>query len=139
MFMLGAVMSAVAGVVLVPAGLPLVGLVMLVVAAALVLFTTVTVTIDEHGLAARSWMPLARVHFPLDRIEAASVADIEPWKMGGWGYRGSVTAFGRAAWTLRSGPGIRLDLSRGRRFVVSVDDPEPGVALLQRLLTPRSG
>jgi hypothetical protein len=36
----------------------------------------------------------------------------------------------QAAVVLRAGPGIRVDLSDGRVSVVTVDNPETGVAIL---------
>ena len=60
---------------------------------------------------------------------------------GGWGYRGSRTAFGRAAVVLRGGDAIRLRLTGGSEFAVTVDDAAAGAALLTDLLssTPASG
>lgn len=40
---------------------------------------------------------------------------------------------GRSAFVLRSRPAIVVDLDDGRRFAVTVDDPQPAVDLLQPL------
>jgi hypothetical protein len=40
---------------------------------------------------------------------------------------------GRSALVLRSGPAVVLELADGRRFAVTVDDPQAPVALLDAL------
>ncbi len=60
----------------------------------------------------------------------ASVIDVRPMQWGGWGYRGSLKLMRKAAVVHRAGPGIRLDLTDGRVFVVTLDNPEVPVALL---------
>ena len=117
------------------------GTVTLVGASVVVLsFVSVEVTIDREGLRARSRpFALARVHLPLEEIESARVVLHRTFSLGissGWGYRGSLRLFRRAAWVLRSGPAIELDLRGGKRFTITVDDAETGAATLQRLLTP---
>ena len=102
---------------------------------ALLLLERVEVRVDEHGLRARSRWGWPSVHFPLDEIEGATAIDVRPGRWGGWGYRGSVSLFHRAAWILHRGPGIKLDLTRSRVFVVVVDDAEAGAAALQARLT----
>lgn len=100
----------------------------------------VRVTVDGTGLTAdpgRARWP--RVHVPLDDIDAVTSLHVNPWRWGGWGYRGSLTVFRRAAWVVRAGPGIRLDLRDGRRFVVTVDGAPEGAARLGSMLTPRPG
>jgi hypothetical protein len=49
---------------------------------------------------------------------------------GGWGYRGSLKLMKQAAVVLRAGPGLRLDMTGGRVFVVTIDDPGTAAALL---------
>ena len=112
---------------------------MLLVTGAIVLvlsveFWTVRVIVDRHGLTIR-WGPLGlpRTRFPLDRVASATVIDVRPGEWGGWGYRGSVKVFGRAAVVLRAGTGIRVDLVGGRAFAVTVDDAETGARLLNDL------
>jgi hypothetical protein len=53
---------------------------------------------------------------------------------GGWGYRGSRRAFGRSAVVLRGGGAIRLLLTDGTKFAVTVDDAAAGAGLLTDLL-----
>ncbi len=56
--------------------------------------------------------------------------DAKPRDWGGWGYRGSLFLMKQAAVVLRKGPAIRVDLKNGKVFVVTVDDPTQGVAVL---------
>ena len=49
---------------------------------------------------------------------------------GGWGYRGSLRLFKRAALVTRRGEALELTLTRKRRFIVTVDDPAVFVAAL---------
>jgi hypothetical protein len=46
---------------------------------------------------------------------------------------------GRSAVVLHSGPAIVLELADGRRFAVTVDDPETPVALLDALRVRAAG
>jgi hypothetical protein len=89
------------------------------------------------------------LRWPSTTIRLVDVADVEaldfdPLRYGGWGYRGSLRLFRRAAVNLRRGPGLRFALRDGRAFVVTVDDPEPAAALIASRLTgtspqPRTG
>lgn len=101
-------------------------------AVALATFAQVRVSVDERGLRLVSGLlrlPIKRI--PLDRIAAASSEQIDPMQWGGWGYRG---LHGRSALVLRTGPGLVLDLRDGRRFAVTLDDPETPARLLAGLL-----
>ena len=75
-------------------------------------------------------LPWPKTSVGVDRISEASVIDVKPSQWGGWGYRGSLKLMKRAAVVHRAGPGIRLDLNDGKVFVVTVDNPETPVALL---------
>jgi hypothetical protein len=75
-----------------------------------------------------------RVNIPLERMVAVEAIDVEPTAWGGWGYRGSLRLFGRAAWVLRRGEGIRVDLEDGKTFAVTVDHADEGAAVLNRWL-----
>lgn len=92
---------------------------------------TLRVTADRNGLTVRyGWLPWPRTTVGTERIKTASVIDVKPMQWGGWGYRGSLKLMRKAAVVHRAGPGIRLDLNDGRVFVVTVDDPDVPVALL---------
>ncbi len=64
----------------------------------------------------------------MERVDTVSVA---PWRWGGWGYRGSMRLLGRAALVTRGGPALRVTLRNGRRFEVTVDEPDAFVEALR--------
>ena len=110
------------------------GVLFLVVGLVGVSLASIGVTADHRGLIV-SYGPWRwpRTHIGLDRIERASSIDVKPMSHGGWGYRGSMALFGKAAVVIRSGPGIQLDLTNGKSFVVTVDDADTGAAVLNDL------
>ena len=99
------------------------------------LLATVQVTVDRRGLQV-AYGPLhwPRTRFPVERIESADVIEVHPTEWGGWGYRGSIRLMKRAAVVLRRGPGLHLRLRDGSEFAVTVERPEPGADLLNRVL-----
>jgi hypothetical protein len=103
---------------------------------------SVDVSVSEHGVRVRAGaVHWPRVQLDLAEIEAAHAVDWKPlqWNLvSGWGYRGSLRLFRKAAWVLRSGPALELDLTGERRFVVTVDDAEEAAAVLNGLLVRRS-
>ena len=108
------------------------GLVLALCALCTAPLASITVVVDRNGLDVR-FGPLGwpRKHLPLAAIAAVSAEDIDPMRWGGWGYR---ILPGRSAVVLRSGPAVVVDLVGGKRFCVTIDDPEPGVALLRAYL-----
>jgi len=66
---------------------------------------------------------MIRQSFDATDIEHAQATSLSSLRTGGWGYRGSLALLRRAAVVTRSGDALRLDLSRGRRFAITVDDP----------------
>ena len=71
---------------------------------------------------------------PLVEVEGVEAIDVEPRRYGGWGYRGSLRLYRRAALNLRRGPGLRLALRHRRTFVVTVDDAETAAQRMRPLL-----
>lgn len=103
----------------------------LVVALAVSSLSSIHVRADQEGLHVKyGKLPWPQTNIGIGRIKTASAIDVRPMRWGGWGYRGSLTVFRRAAVVLRAGPGIRLDLHKRRVFVVTVDEPEQAVAIL---------
>ena len=97
----------------------------------LLFLSSMRVQADNSGLSVRSALCGVRfVHIDAADIEQASVIDVEPLKWGGWGYRGSLKLAGTAAVVLRSGPGLHLQLSNDRTFVVTLNDPDGAAAVL---------
>jgi hypothetical protein len=98
-------------------------------------FGWIRVSVDARGLRIRyGLLPRPVTSVPLDNIRRAERIDLAPLQWGGWGYRGSRKAFGRAAVVLRSGDAIKLQLTDGSEFAVTVDDAATGAALLADLL-----
>jgi hypothetical protein len=91
----------------------------------------VQVTVDPRGLriGLGPWAWTVK-SVPLAAIASASAQSIEAVDWGGWGYR---VMPGRSAVVLRSGPAIVLELTDGRRFAVTVEEPQVPVALLDAL------
>ena len=98
-------------------------------------FSRVRARADREGLQVRyGWLPWPRTKLPIEAIESASAIEVNPLQWGGWGYRGSLKLAKRAAVVLRRGPGLRLDLSDGSVFVITVEDPDVPAALLNALV-----
>ena len=95
----------------------------------------IRVSVDARGLRIRyGLLPRPVTSVPLDDIRRAERIDLAPFQWGGWGYRGSRKAFGRAAVVLRAGDAIKLQLTDGSEFAVTVNDAATGAALLAGLL-----
>lgn len=108
-----------------------VAVILAVSALPLLLFSAMRVQADQDGLTVRSALlgvRFARVR--TEEIEQATVIEVEPMKWGGWGYRGSLKLAGTAAVVLRRGPGIHLNLTGDRVFVVTLDNPRSAAAVL---------
>lgn len=92
---------------------------------------SVHVRADHTGLHLRyGYLPWPRTDIAIDRIAEATVVDVRPMQWGGWGYRGSLKLMDQAAVIHRAGPGLRVDLTDGKVFVVTIDDPDGGAAVL---------
>jgi len=92
---------------------------------------TVHVRADFDGLHVRyGFLPWPTTRLAIDRIKTANALDVRPMDWGGWGYRGSLKLMNQAAVVHRAGPGLRLDLADGKVFVITVDDPDGAVAVL---------
>jgi hypothetical protein len=96
-------------------------------------FVQVQVRIDREALEVRS----GHVGLPLRRIPLRDVVDCThqscaPMSWGGWGYRYR-QSHGTAV-VVRKGPALVLELGGGRRFTVTVDNPEGAVRVLRTLL-----
>lgn len=95
----------------------------------------IRVSVDVRGLRIRyGLLPWPVTSVPLDDIRRVERIDLAPLEWGGWGYRGSRKAFGRAAVVLRSGDAIKLQLTDGSEFAVTVNDAATGAAVLADLL-----
>lgn len=112
------------------------GMVIALAGLTMLVFVGIQVEISRDAVRVRysgslRW-PASRI--PIDDIAQVSAIDIAPLRYGGWGYRGSLRLFGRAAVTLRRGPGLRFALRDDHVFMVTVDDPDTAVRALAPLL-----
>lgn len=130
---LGMLVVQVVVAVLAPATAPFV-----VMALALtVLCARVEVTVDHRGLrvvAGLVRLPIERI--PLDRVERATVEEVQAGDWGGWGYR---VMPGRSALVLRSGPALVVTQADGRRFAATLDTPAVPAGLLNGLVAQHAG
>lgn len=83
-------------------------------------------------------IPIALTRISLAEIRSARVESLTPGSSGGWGYRGLLSLTGRATIFLRSGEGLVLDLTRDRRFSVTIDDAKSAAGLLNDLIARRA-
>lgn len=117
---------------------PLLNLAHVLALAVFELFARVRVTISERGLLIRygyiGWL-CQRVS--LERVASARAFDLRPLEHGGWGYRGSLRLFGRAACVVRGGRALELTLERGRRFAVTLDDADSAARWVNAALARR--
>ncbi len=117
----------------------LLGLGALLIGAAALVFATIRVNVDRHGLTiSYGWLPWPRSRVALDAIAAAEAIDVDPRDHGGWGYRGSRLLFKKAAVVVRRGEGLRLTLRNGGEFVVTVDNAEQGAGVLNDIRAART-
>lgn len=96
---------------------------------------TVRVVDDDRGRAVDVvYGPrgFVRQRFGAETIASATAINQHLIQMGGWGYRGNLRFLKYAALVTRSGDALRLDFLDGRRFVVTVDDPQAFIDALQR-------
>ena len=86
----------------------------------------VSVTNEDggHGLEVAYGFGLIHQRFRAADIESARAVNLSFMEMGGWGYRGSLRLLKYAALATRRGDALELRLRGGRRFVVTVDEPQ---------------
>lgn len=104
---------------------------MLVSAIVVALISHLQVTVDWRGL--RIVSTFARItlkHIRLEDVAAVEVAELRPSEWGGWGYR---VMPGRSAVIMGAGPGLIVSTTGGKRFAVTVGDPDTAVSLLLAL------
>lgn len=73
---------------------------------------------------------LVRQIFGSDKMVAASAQNFSFMQMGGWGHRGSLKLFRRAALAMRRGAALEVQLQGKRRFFVTVEAPQDFVTAL---------
>lgn len=106
-----------------------------VLAVLLLMFARVSLSIDRVGLSITYGLfAFPRQTIPMSEIVSAEAIIVRPLAYGGWGYRGSLHVFGKAALVLRAGVAIKLLLANGKTFVVTVDNAESGAGLINDLV-----
>ncbi|WP_143230632.1 hypothetical protein [Actinosynnema sp. ALI-1.44] len=111
---LGAIVHPAAGVVLAAGGVSILALAEI----------RVQVTASHLRIAYGGPLRWPRTTIRLNDVRAVAVVNVDPRHHGGWGYRGSLRLLGHAALNLRRGPGLRLTLGDGVRFVLTVEDAD---------------
>jgi MFS family permease len=106
----------------------------LIAAVVVLVFMRTRLTVDNRGVTV-GFGPWGRprVRVPMREIVSAAPTTVRVADWGGWGYRYSLDTRGRGL-ILRSGPGVRLELSSDRYFVATVRDPATVSALVNSLL-----
>jgi hypothetical protein len=104
------------------------------IALSLLAVGTVHVSVGVRGIRAASAVGWPGVSLPLADIASVRAIDLQPMRWGGWGYRGSLRFFGRAAWVLRAGEALEVRLADGRVFAVTVDGAAEAAAVAGGLL-----
>ncbi|MFC4072591.1 hypothetical protein [Actinoplanes subglobosus] len=107
---------------------------LLLATAGVLLLMRTRFTVDARGVTIGfgpwSW---PRVRVPMREIVSAAPTTVRMLEWGGWGYRNSLDGRGRGL-IMRSGPGVRFELSSGRYLVATVRDPATVSALVNTLL-----
>jgi hypothetical protein len=80
----------------------------------------------HHGL-----LPPAVINLPVRRIRSITTTHVGPtlWHRWGWTW---VPGRSRAV-VVRSGPALAIELTTGKRVVVSVDQPEGAITMIRRV------
>ena len=133
-----AAVAVVVGVVLMLTASPSAGVVTILAGVVAMAFGSVHVFAGGGGVRVRGPFGVPRVVIPMARIASAEVVDVNPMEWGGWGYRGSLGLFKRAAWVVRRGEGLKLNLNDGRQFLVTVDGAAEAAAVLNGLKDKRA-
>ncbi len=98
-------------------------------------FTRLRVTVSGQRLTIfYGHLGWVRQRIPLSRIQRASTFELVPMAHGGWGYRGSLGLWRRAAVVVRRGVALRLELEGGRQLTITVDDAQAGAELINGLV-----
>lgn len=95
--------------------------------------TSARIRVDAAGLVVRSPIGVPRIRIPAEQIRDVQVVDVNPMgEFGGWGWR---WAAGTGGWgvVLRTGEGLRITRTDGRRFTVTADDAATAASLLAGL------
>ena len=94
-------------------------------------FNAVRVSAGNQGVVLYLGVPgIFRKRYPLEAIASATVGDYQSFSFG---YRGSRKAMRAAAWAIRRGESLVLQLKDGTTVSITVDDAAQGAALINAL------
>lgn len=105
-------------------------------AIAAILFTRLTVEVDDDELRIVYGYGWPTQHISWDRVAAVQTLQVRPAEWGGWGYRWVPWKKGTAA-VMRAGSGFRFDFASGKVFVVTVDDTDAGLEVIRGVLAAK--
>jgi hypothetical protein len=111
----------------VPGALPIITAVL--VTAVIVLFSSLTIAIQDGAIEVFFGPSVIRRRIPLEQIADAQVV-ATPWYYG-WGVRWTPTGW---LWNVAGVRGVEIQLRDGRRFRVGSDQPEEVAATLRHAL-----
>lgn len=96
--------------------------------------TEIVATVDARGLTI-AYGPLGwpRQTVPLADVAQAEATRIDPWRLGGWGWRKVPGRPGATAVVLRGGEGLRVTRADGRELLVTIPDAATAAGLLEAL------
>jgi hypothetical protein len=111
---------------------PLAAFVVVITTIASATYSYVRVAITDEALRMRlgpwGWPTISR---RLDDILRAEAIHVTPLRYGGWGHRFTLRTTGII---VRGGEGLRLHLTNGRRFVVTVEGAEQAARAINDLV-----
>ena len=97
----------------------------------ILMFSSLVFTIDAEDIVIKFGpFGVPRVRVPTREIKGAELIDVSPMRYGGWGYRGGLRLFKKAAAIIRKGEGLKIDLEGGRVLVVTVDDASRALGII---------
>ncbi len=113
----------------------LVGLLLVVTALPVMVFSEVRATVSRRGVVVSlGWLGIPHWRVPLEDITGAEVEDVSPMAYGGWGYRVRPGARGII---VRGGNSMRIHRISHPDLVLTVDDADRGVGLINGLVAER--
>ncbi|MFW0792676.1 hypothetical protein AAFP30_02565 [Gordonia sp. CPCC 205515] len=110
---------------------------MVILAVPMVMLWSIRVTVDRSGVTVRSAIGWPRIRIPVDDIDHAEVVDVRAiGDFGGYGYRLCVHGKlkGAKGFVLRSGPGLLIGRTDGRREIIVVDDADTAAGLVNHVV-----
>ncbi|WP_425825439.1 hypothetical protein [Streptomyces fractus] len=111
-----------------------VSLTLLIAAAAFLATGGIRVTVSPQEVAVASALfPFLRRRIALRRVRRASARRTSALEIGGWGYR---LKPGLTAVSVRGGDALWLDLTNGKKFVITIDDAKAAARLIEGFTSP---